>query len=181
MDAKIGCCLGPFELIQEIVKIKSTVKAMMLSGAVAFGLGVSPVSAQHEHGDHDHGVHEHGEEAGHSHERVEGHGGAVTMSKEFHVETVFTADQVRLYLYDGAQNPIHVKRGKTGMVEATATVDYRDRGCGTTTLKFVRGAPGGYAWPICGQLRPRPRKNRRSSLEQVPLIRLATVSGCTPR
>lgn len=129
------------------------VKAMMLSGAVAFGLGVNPVSAQHDHGGHDHGAHEHGEGegegAGHSHERAEGHGGAVTMSKEFHVETVFMPDQVRLYLYDGSQNPTHVKHWKTGLVEATGTVEFRESGRGTATLKFVRGTPDGYACPMC--------------------------------
>ena len=129
--------------------MNSIVKAMMLSAAVAFGLGVNAASAQHEHG----------EKAGHSHERVAGHGGVVTMSKEFHVETVFMPDQVRLYLYDGSQDPMHVKHWKKGLVEATGTVDYRDRGRGTATLKFVRGTPGGYACPMCaGQESSKPGK-----------------------
>jgi Heavy metal binding domain len=135
---------GP-DSLQEIVKMKRMVKALMLSGAVAFGFGVNPVSAQHDHSGHDHGDKGHGEKAGHSHESAEGHGGAVTMSKEFHVETVFMPDQVRLYLYDGEQNPVHVKHWKKGLVEATGTVDYRDRGRGTTTLNFVRATPDGYA------------------------------------
>ncbi len=139
--------------------MKRIVKAMILSGAVAFGLGVNPVSAQHDHGEHEHGGEEHGEKTGHSHERVEGHGGAVTMSKEFHIETVFMPDQVRLYLYDGSQNPMHVKHWKNGLVEATGIVDYRDRGRGTTTLKFVHGTPDGYACPMCaGQESNKPGK-----------------------
>ncbi len=139
--------------------MKSMVKAMMLSGAVVFGLGVNPVSAQHEHGEHEHAAQEHGEEAGHSDERAEVHGGAVTMSKEFHVETVFLVDQVRLYLYDGSQNPMQVKHWKNGVVGATGVVDYRDRGRGTTTLKFVRAKPDGYACPMCaGQESSKPGK-----------------------
>jgi len=115
---------------------------------VAFGLGVSPVFGQHEHGEHEHGAHEHGEGAGHSHEQAEAHGGVVTMSKEFHIETVFLPDQVRLYLYDGSQNPMHVKHWKNGLVEATGVVDFRDRGRGTATLTFAHGMPGGYACPM---------------------------------
>ncbi len=149
--------------------MKSTLRVMLLSAVVSFGLGVNPVSAQHEHGDHGHGGQEHGEEAGHSHERAEGHGGSVTMSKEFHVETVFMPDQVRLYLYDASQNPTHAKHWKKGLVEATGTVEYRDRGRGSTTLKFVRGAPGEYACPMCaGQESSKPGKCAKCgmSLEQ---------------
>ncbi len=123
--------------------MKSIVKVVMLSGAVIFGLGASSALAQH-----DHGSHKHGEKAGHSHKMAEAHGGAVTMSKEFHVETVFMPDEVRLYLYDDDQNPMHVKHWKSGLVEATGVVNYRDSGRGTTTLTFARGAPGGYACPM---------------------------------
>jgi len=139
--------------------MRSIVKAMMLSGAVAFGLGVNPVSAQYGHGEHEHGAHEKGEEAGHSHGKASAHGGVVTMSKEFHVETVFMPDQVRLYLYDGSQDPIHVNHWKKGLVEATGVVGFRDRGRGTATLKFTHGTPGDYACPMHpGQKSDKPGK-----------------------
>ncbi len=148
--------------------MKSIVKAMMLSAAVVFGLGVNPVSAQHDHGGHDHGAHEHGEGAGHSHGRVEGHGGVVTMSKEFHIETVFMPDEVRLYLYDGSQNPMHVKHWKNGLVEATGVVDFRDSGRRAKTLKFVRGTPVSYACPMCtGQESSKPGKCPKCSMSLV--------------
>ncbi len=146
--------------------MNSIVKAMMLSAAVAFGLSVNSASAQHEHGEHEHGGQEHGEKAGHSYERAEGHGGAVTMSKEFHVETVFMPDQVRLYLYDGSQNPTHVKHWKKGLVEATGVADFRDRGRGTATLKFVHGTPDGYACPMCaGQESSKPGKCAKCGMD----------------
>ena len=54
----------------------------------------------------------HGNETeGHSHAKAEQHGGLITMStnKEFHFEVVFHSDLVRVYLYDGKQNPISAK------------------------------------------------------------------------
>ncbi len=148
--------------------MKSIVKAMMLSCAVAFGLGINPSFGQHDHSKHEHGAQEHGEESGHSHERAEGHGGVVTMSKEFHVETVFMPDQVRLYLYDSAQNPIHVKHWKKGLVEATGTVDFRDRQRGTTTLNFVHGMPNGYVCPMhTDQIADQPGKCTKCGMNLV--------------
>ncbi len=148
--------------------MKNLVKVVLLSGAVAFGLGVNRASAQHDHGGgggHDHGSHQHGEGAGHSHEQAEGHGGAVTMSKEFHVETVFMPNQVRLYLYDSEQNPMHVKHWKSGLVEASGTVAYRDRGRGTTTLNFVLGTPDGFVCPMhADQVSTRPGKCPKCSM-----------------
>lgn len=135
--------------------MKSMVKAIMLSAAMVFGLGLDPALAQHGHEGHDHGhkagAEEHGEAAGHSHERAEGHGGVVTTTKEFHVETVFMPDQVRLYLYDSSQNPMHVKHWKKGLVEATGVVEVRGRdgGRGAAFLKFVHASAGGYACPMC--------------------------------
>ena len=74
------------------------------------------------------------------------------MSKEFHLETVFLPDQIRLYLYDGAQNPMHVKHWKKGLVEATAAVrirrDLKGRPAKPPRLKFEHAAPGGYACPM---------------------------------
>jgi len=119
-------------------------KQVLIGSAFAFGLALRPAMAQH-----DHGAHEQGEEAGHSHEKAAAHGGAVTMSKEFHVETVFMPDQVRLYLYDASQNPMHVKHREKGLMEATGVVDFRERGRGTTpSFTFARGMPGGYACPM---------------------------------
>jgi len=108
-------------------------KQVLIGSTFAFGLALSPAMAQH-----DHGAHEQGEEAGHSHEKAAAHGGAVTMSKEFHVETVVMPDQVRLYLCDGSQNPMHVKHWEKGLVEATGVVNFRERGRGTTpTFTFA--------------------------------------------
>ncbi|MFQ5489596.1 MAG: heavy metal-binding domain-containing protein [Phycisphaerae bacterium] len=115
------------------------VATMALAG-LTFGIGVNSAAAQH--------AHEGDETAGQSHERAEGHGGAVTMSKEFHVETVFLPDQVRLYLYDQKQNPMHVKHWEKGLVEATGVMQFRDRQRGTATLEFTRAAPDDYACPM---------------------------------
>ncbi len=51
------------------------------------------------------------ETKGHSQAKAEQHGGLITMStkKEFHFEVVFHRDSVRVYLYDGKQNPISAK------------------------------------------------------------------------
>jgi len=151
--------------------MRSMVKAMVLSVAVAFGLGVSVVSA------HEHGGHEKGEKSGHSHERAEVHGGVVTMSKEFHIETVFMPDQVRLYLYDGEQNPMHVQSAKGVLVSATGIVDFRDRGRGTTTLKFERATPGAYGCPMCaGQESSKPGKCAKCGMN---LVKIASRKPCT--
>lgn len=143
--------------------MRNIVKAIMLSAATVFGLGLDPALAQHGHEGHDHGhkagAEEHGEKAGHSHERAEGHGGVITMTKEFHIETVFMPKQVRLYLYDASQNPMHVKHWKKGLVEARGVVEIRGRdgGLGAAILKFVHATAGGYACPMCaGQESSKP-------------------------
>lgn len=137
--------------------MRIVVKTITLSAVVTFGLGASGVLA-----------HEHGEKSGHSHERAEVHGGVATMSKEFHVETVFMPDQVRLYLYDGEQNPMHVQNAKGVLVSATGVVDFREQGRGTTTLKFVRAVPGGYACPMCsGQESSKPGKCAKCGMKLV--------------
>jgi len=60
--------------------------------------------------------HEHDEGTGHSHALAEAHGGASTMSKEFHFETVFHQDAVMIYVYDGSQKPMDAS-GLTGTID----------------------------------------------------------------
>jgi len=93
---------------------------------------------EHEHGDHADG-HEHGEAAGHSHEKAEIHGGNVTMTKEFHFETVFHPDEVHVYVYNGAQDPIDPK-GVTGSVR----IEWRDSAqpAATASFEYVPGSSG---------------------------------------
>jgi len=70
--------------------------------------------AEHAKGGHSN------ETKGHSQAKAEQHGGLITMStkKEFHFEVVFQHDSVRVYLYDGKQNPISAKgvSGKTSLL-----------------------------------------------------------------
>lgn len=138
--------------------MRSLRMASAIAAALAFGTVLRTASAQHEHEGHEHdqGKQEHREEAGHSHEKAEVHGGVATMSKQFHVETVFMPDQIRLYLYDGKQNPMHVKHWKKGLVEATGTVDFRDRSRGTESLTFEHAVVGSYA--CCGKQSSKPGK-----------------------
>lgn len=64
------------------------------------------------------------EEAGHSHDRATAHGGGVAMTQEFHFETVFRADGIAVYVYDGTQNPVDLSGTKA---TGTVTVQFRDR------------------------------------------------------
>lgn len=137
--------------------MKSMFTTIVLSTAVAFGLGRADAFGQHEHEhehehahhhEHDHGAGGRGEEAGHSHERAEVHGGTVTMSKEFHIETVFLPDQVRLYLYDAEQNPMHFKYSGKGLVTANGELRFRNRARRSEALAFTQVTPGGYACPM---------------------------------
>lgn len=57
-----------------------------------------------------------GPKPGHSHEKSEGHGGTVTMTRDFHFEVAFHRDQVHVWVYDGKQAPID-PRGVEGQVE----------------------------------------------------------------
>ncbi|MFV1967585.1 MAG: hypothetical protein ACC628_19320 [Pirellulaceae bacterium] len=93
---------------------------------------------EHEPGEHAEG-HEHEEAAGHSHEKAAIHGGNVTMSKEFHFETVFHSDEVHVYVYNGAQDPIDPK-GVTGSIR----IEWRDsaRPAATASFKYVPGSSG---------------------------------------
>lgn len=152
IDDSVETQLVNLQSLQEIRNMRRIVRATILSAALIFGLGLNPARAQHGHEERDqkHGedAREHQEKTGHSHEQAAAHGGVVTMSKEFHVETVFLPDQIRLYLYDSAQNPMHVKHWKNGLVVATGTVQFRNRGRGTATLEFEHAAPGGYVCPM---------------------------------
>ena len=104
-------------------------------GTVAIVSGLSlcpPAFAQHQH-----------EAAGHSHDRVEAHGGAATMTKEFHFETVFHRDAVMIYLYDGSQGPLDAK-GLTGAVE----IQFRDKSRESlqANLEYVPVESGGLGY-----------------------------------
>jgi hypothetical protein len=57
-----------------------------------------------------------GEGAGHSHERCELHGGAVSMTEAHHFETLFSPDGVRIYMYSGAQAPMMITKSVSGSV-----------------------------------------------------------------
>lgn len=94
--------------------------------------GALPARAQHAHGQAG------GAEApGHSHEKASIHGGQVTMTEEFHMEAVFLPDSLRVYLYDGQQNPLPSAQGVTGKV----TVE--SRGGETAALELAhRPSPG---------------------------------------
>ena len=62
-----------------------------------------------------------GEVTGHSHGSSELHGGSVVMTPKHHFEVVFGSEEVRVYGYDGAQNPINE------MQDAKATLKLQKR------------------------------------------------------
>lgn len=110
-----------------------SVGAMFLAMLI-WGSNVTIVLAQGDHEGHDH----HGkEEAGHSHEAAEAHGGCVTMTKEFHIEVAFHADGVNVFAYDDDQKPISTK-GFTGKV----SVEFKDkaRKAAAGDLAYAKGA-----------------------------------------
>ncbi|MFQ5601174.1 MAG: heavy metal-binding domain-containing protein [Candidatus Krumholzibacteriia bacterium] len=102
---------------------------VLLFGLALAASGWTPAWGQHE---------EHSEEAGHSHQSAEKHGGTVTMTKEFHFEVAFERDMVHVHGYDGAQKPVDLK-GVTGRV----VIHFRDskRKPIEAALKYV--GPGG--------------------------------------
>lgn len=67
------------------------------------------------------------ESAGHGQNKAAAHGGGVTMTKEFHFESVFTPKEIRVYAYDGSQNPMQVKHWKQGLIGGKVMVQFRDR------------------------------------------------------
>ena len=75
-------------------QLTSITAAMVL---VAAG---SPALAQHQHEGHDEST------AGHSHERSTLHGGQATMTPNHHFEVLFLEKELRVYVYDGKQNPV---------------------------------------------------------------------------
>ncbi len=100
--------------------MKTRIGAVVTIAVGALALWAVKAPAQHEHGmsgqtmtghqmtGHASGAHEMtgGSDAGHSHEKSEMHGGAVTMTDGHHVETVFGPDGVRVYLYSMDQEPL---------------------------------------------------------------------------
>lgn len=112
---------------------------------LAISLPLTPTKAEAGHedntnGDHKEKGHEQAHEAehakgghsneteGHSHAKAEQHGGLITMStkKEFHFEVVFHSDSVRVYLYDGKQNPISAK-GVSGITSLLFRDDHKPK------------------------------------------------------
>jgi|GEM_PF-2445794 len=113
-----------------------------LSAAIAWaaGAGTAYGQHQHEHGEHAEGhaaQHSHDEGAGHSHERAAAHGGSVSMTREFHFESVFLPNEIRVYVYDGDQNPMPAGNWKSGPIKGTVTVQFRDRTKKPQEIKLV--------------------------------------------
>lgn len=107
------------------------VTALVASILTAFaGLAL----AQHEHGQ---------EAAGHAHEKAQVHGGSASMTKEFHFETVFTPEEIRLYIYDGKQNPMMAKHWKQGLVKGSVTVSFQDRSKDPIEVELKHGVSSG--------------------------------------
>lgn len=72
------------------------------------------------------------EKAGHSHEKIEAHGGTVLMTKQHHFEVVFKADAVRVYLYDARQKPMDAKG-----VNGTVTLKFKNGETKEVPLRYV--------------------------------------------
>lgn len=101
------------------------VKVMLsLFLALALGLFLGFPTARLYAQDPGHGVEGHSAEevGGHSHGKLEGHGGSVTMTREFHFEVVFHRDKIQVYLYGGEENPL-----STEGVSGSVRVRFRDR------------------------------------------------------
>ena len=98
-----------------------TAIGIVLSGAlVAF--------AQHD--GHDHGSD--GESMAHGHAKAEMHGGVSTMTQSHHFEVVYLADGIRLYAYDGAQNPVAAEG-----IQGNVTLSYKDAEAETVDLVYM--------------------------------------------
>lgn len=127
---------------------------MMNYGMRSFGLlmtmmwGLAPLtvcgqSRAQEHEGHankqDAGDKHDEESAGHGHNKAAAHGGGVTMTKEFHFESVFTPKEIRVYAYDGSQNPMQIKHWKQGLINGKVTVQFRDRSRKPIHIDLKRG------------------------------------------
>jgi hypothetical protein len=66
---------------------------------------------------------------GHSHEKAQGHGGSVVMTKNYHFEVAFKPDAIAVYLYDGSQNALPLKN-------VTGEVSLKFKNGDTRTLKL---------------------------------------------
>ena len=101
--------------------------------AVVAGWGIA--NAQHEHQEHA------AEAAGHSHEKAAAHGGDVSMTREFHFETVFSPSEIRLYAYDRLQNPMHVKHWRNGLINASVSIGFPGSTREPVQLQMQHAAP----------------------------------------
>lgn len=91
---------------------------MNITRAFAFAIAALYATAlAHAHGNEQHGAVDESK-AGHSHAASEIHGGKVVMTPRYHFEVAFTADAVRVYLYDGKQKPLSIK-GASGQAKVT--------------------------------------------------------------
>jgi hypothetical protein len=99
-----------------------------LSAALAL-LIITPVSARGAD-----------EESGHGHGKAQQHGGTVVMTEDHHFELVFDGNMVKVYGYDGDQNPISLQG-----VSGSATLRTR-RGDGgnQVELEYHSGDEGDY-------------------------------------
>lgn len=98
----------------------------------------SPVAAScgsdhdESHGhDQDKAIHQH---AGHDHDQATLHGGRVTVVEDYHFETVFSKDGIRVFIYTANQAPMMVKK-----VKGTATLAFENGP--KVDLKLVRTEP----------------------------------------
>jgi hypothetical protein len=101
---------------------------------IATGAGFSPALA----GDDDPQRKNHNEGTGHSHNKAGGHGGQVTMTKEFHFEVVFERRAVNVFLYNAKQNPISAKS-----VTGTVSFSFRDKDRQPVDAELSYGNPAG--------------------------------------
>jgi len=89
--------------------------------------------------DHEHEATE--ESAGHSHDKASMHGGGVTMSEQFHIESVFLPNEIHLFVYDGRQNPLLIQRGKKARITGSVTIEFHDRSRKPMTFVLNRAVP----------------------------------------
>lgn len=94
----------------------------LMLGAWAGPAGATSCGSGHDQAhDKEHGEAIH-QQAGHDHAQATLHGGQVTAVEGYHFETVFSADGVRIFIYNADQAPMMVKKAK-----------------GTATLAFENG------------------------------------------
>jgi len=112
--------------------------SIMVAFAVVFALSAGSVLAQgHEHKDGAEGHAKKGQAGsmGHSHDRAALHDGSVTMTERHHFEVVFHEDELRVYVYTMAQDPINNPKGISG------SAFFKSKSGDTLTLKLSYVAP----------------------------------------